>query len=118
MGGRHLGGRRRLAAALALLATVAVGHGSSAAPAAPTALTAPGAPGSGAWTVSLPLSQQSHQQLSAMPDGTAYVMDVGSSAITLWHSSNFGVTWDPLTYLPGISTFAQARFASAKAGYL
>ena len=66
----------------------------------------------------MPLSQQSRQQLSAMPDGTAYVMDVGSSTITLWHSSNFGVTWDPLTYLPAISTFGRARFGSDKVGYL
>src|SRR3954453_4457457 len=112
MGGR---GRRRLAAVAALLATVAVGHGSSAAPTTPAAFAAPG---SGGGAVSLPLSQQSRQVLSAMPDGTAYVMDVGSSAITLWHSSNFGVSWDPLTYLPGITSFARARFASDKVGFL
>jgi len=53
-----------------------------------------------------------------MPNGTAYVMDVGSSTITLWHSSNFGATWDPLTYLPGVSSFARARFATDKVGYL
>src|SRR6478672_2391033 len=108
MGGRGRASRR-LAAALALFATVVAGHGSSAAPAAP---------GAGAWTVTLPLTQQSRQQLSAMPNGTAYVMDVGSSTITLWHSSNFGATWDPLTYLPGVSSFARARFATDKVGYL
>jgi hypothetical protein len=71
-----------------------------------------------AWVPTLGLAQQSRQELSAFPDGTAYVFDVGY-AITLWHSANHGMSWDPLTYLPaGLSTFAQARFASPKVGYL
>jgi hypothetical protein len=72
-----------------------------------------------AWVPTLPLSQQSREELSAFPDGTAYVFDVGSSTgITLWHSANHGLSWDPLTYLPAISTFAEARFATPKVGYL
>lgn len=72
-----------------------------------------------AWVPTLPLSQQSRQQLSAFGDGTAYVFDVGSNALTLWHSATYGLSWDSLTYLPaGISTFAQARFATPKVGYL
>jgi len=72
-----------------------------------------------AWAPTLPLSQQSRQELSAFADGTAYVFDVGSSAITLWHSGNHGLAWDALTYLPaGISSFAAARFATPKVGYL
>jgi hypothetical protein len=66
----------------------------------------------------LPVAQGSRQEISALPDGTAYVLDAGSS-ITLWHSANHGLSWDPLTYLPaGVSSFAQARFATPKAGYL
>jgi hypothetical protein len=95
----------RVLAVLAVGLSVAVLPGASAAPASP-------------WVPTLPTTQQSRQFLTALPDGTAYVFDVGS-AITLWHSSQFGVAWDALTYLPGgISTFAQARFATDKVGYL
>ncbi|MDQ1699107.1 MAG: Photosynthesis system assembly factor, partial [Frankiaceae bacterium] len=71
-----------------------------------------------AWVPTLYVSQGSFQQLSAFRDGTAYVFDVGTTT-TLWHSSNFGLSWDPLTYLPAnVGAGAQARFASAKVGYL
>ena len=76
----------------------------------------PATPG---WVPTLPTSQQSRQYLSAFADGTAYTFDVGGSAITLWHSGDYGLAWDALTYLPaGISTFAEARFATDKIGYL
>jgi hypothetical protein len=71
-----------------------------------------------AWIPTLMVGQGSRQQLSAFSDGTAYVFDL-SSTITLWHSANYGLSWDPLTYLPAnISSFAQARFATPKVGYL
>lgn len=71
-----------------------------------------------AWVPTLVVAQGSSQQLSAFRDGTAYVMDVGTTT-TLWHSSNFGVSWDPLTYLPAnVGGAAQARFATPKVGYL
>jgi len=71
-----------------------------------------------AWVPTLFVSQGSFQQLSAFRDGTAYVMDVGTTT-TLWHSSNFGLSWDPLTYLPAnVGAGAQARFANANVGYL
>src|SRR3954454_21591686 len=64
-----------------------------------------------AWVPTLLVSQASRQGLTALPDGTAYAFDVGST-ITLWHSANHGLSWDPLTYLPaGMSSFAEARFA-------
>ncbi|MDQ1748242.1 MAG: Photosynthesis system assembly factor [Frankiaceae bacterium] len=97
----------RGAAALAVLAAGLVGT-------AGHATTGPAS----AWVPTLPLAQSSRQQLSAFRDGTAYVFDEGSS-ITLWHSANHGLSWDPLTYLPaGLSGFARTRFASPKVGYL
>lgn len=73
---------------------------------------------SSAWVPTLALSQQSRQELSAFKDGTAYVFDQGY-ATTLWHSANYGLSWDPLTYLPaGLSGFARARFATPTVGYL
>ena len=102
--------RRRLVRAAVAAAMLAAGLAGAAGHAAgPTS----------AWVPTLPLSQQSRQQLSAFNGGTAYVFDVGSEALTLWHSANYGLTWDDLTYLPaGISTFAQARFATPKVGYM
>lgn len=71
------------------------------------------------WVPTIPTSQQSRQFLTALPGGTAFALDVGGQAITLWHSGNFGVTWDALTYLPeGTTSFAEARFATDKVGYL
>ncbi|MDQ1684935.1 MAG: Photosynthesis system assembly factor [Frankiaceae bacterium] len=93
--------------AAALLATGLVGTASQA-------TTSPVS----AWVPTLYVSQGSFQQLSAFRDGTAYVFDIGTTT-TLWHSSNFGLSWDPLTYLPAnVGAGAQARFASAKVGYL
>ena len=82
--------------------------------------TAPlcGASVASSWVPTLPTSQQSRQILSAFPGGTGFVFDLGS-AITLWHSGNFGETWDPLTYLPaGTSSFAEVRFATPAVGYM
>ena len=99
-------GLRRLSVAVAIAAGAVL---------APVAHSAP----TTAWAPTLPVSQQSRQVLSALPDGTGYVFDVGSDLITLWHSGNYGETWDDLTYLPaGITTFARARFATDKVGYM
>ena len=109
--------RWRPVVAAVVAAVTAITAGAFAAP--PSTARHSVAGGTAGWVVTLPLTQQSRQELSATPTGTAYVMDVGSDAITLWHSGNFGVSWDPLTYLPGgISTFARARFASGTTGYL
>jgi photosystem II stability/assembly factor-like uncharacterized protein len=104
---RHRIVRGALAAAvLAAGLVAAAGHATS--PTSPTS----------AWVPTLALSQSSRQELSAFPDGTAYVFDVGMTT-TLWHSANHGLSWDPLTYLPAnISSYAQARFATSKTGYL
>ena len=71
-----------------------------------------------AWVPTLFVAQGSFQQLSALRDGTAYVFDSGTTT-TLWHSANFGLTWDALTYLPAnVGGGAEARFATPTVGYL
>lgn len=71
-----------------------------------------------AWVPTLYVSQGSFQQLSALKDGTAYVFDSGTTT-TLWHSANYGLTWDALTYLPAnAGAGSQARFATPAVGYL
>ena len=100
-----MGGRLRGIAAVAALATAGV-----LAPAAHGATVG--------WMPTLPVSQQSWQMLSAFPDGTAFAFDRGSSAMTLWHSANYGVAWDALTYLPaGSDTYLSVRFGSPEVGY-
>ncbi len=106
--------RHRIVRGVVVAAMLAGGFAATSSPATTTPATAP----TSAWVPTLALSQQSRQELSAFTGGTAYVFDVGD-AITLWHSANYGLSWDPLTYLPaGLSTFAQARFATPKVGYL
>jgi photosystem II stability/assembly factor-like uncharacterized protein len=106
--------RSRIAVAAALVLAAAL-----TLPAAATNRPAPPAKApTSAWVPTLPTSQQSRQFLTAFPEGTAYVFDVGN-AITLWHSDTAGLAWDALTYLPaGVSSFAQARFATPDTGYM
>ncbi|HVE73880.1 MAG TPA: sialidase family protein [Mycobacteriales bacterium] len=98
-------GRRWLAAVLATagVAGLCLAPSASAAPAA--------------WVPTLPVQQQARQQLSAMPDGTSYVLDVGS-LISLYRGSQHGMVWDPVTYLPPSPTgFLEIRFGTASLGY-
>jgi len=97
--------RRVLAVAVLATSLTAVPSGASTAPVS-------------AWVPTLPLAQSSRQELSAFRDGTAYVFDEGTTT-TLWHSSDHGLAWDALTYLPaGLDGFARLRFAGPKVGYL
>jgi hypothetical protein len=103
--------RRVMAAALLV-------GGCAAAALAPPAPAAPAAAPAAGWVPTLPVTQQSWQMLSAFPDGTAYAFDRGSDAMTLWHSADYGLAWDPLTYLPaGADTFLSVRFADPTTGY-
>jgi hypothetical protein len=102
--------RHRIVRGIAAAAVLAAGLVGTAGHAAPVPTSA--------WVPTLPVAQQSRQVLSAFGDGTAYVYDIGYT-ITLWHSANHGLSWDPLTYLPaGLSGFSRARFATSKVGYL
>lgn len=101
-----MGGRVRAAIALAAAATAGIlapqAHGASL-----------------GWVPTLPVAQQSWQQLSAFPDGTAFALDrSGNTGVTLWHSGDYGMTWDhntalPPTHAPGMSV----RFTSPTVGY-
>lgn len=91
---------------------------------AATAASASAAP-TAAWVPTLPMGPaSSFRQLSALPDGTAWVFDARPSSVPaaaprLWRSTDRGLTWQQVGSLPpATSPLAQARFATPTTGWL